>query len=295
MESLNPAATLVSVPNVSVGADESLVAPLAEAFLSTGEARLLGEPHFDPDHGRAVFTLAGRPGELSGALLAGVRAAAEAITLVDHSGTHPCVGVVDVVPLVYLAPALRGAACAEALVCADRIGSEAGVPVFLYGELAGGRSRAELRRGGVEELARRVGAGELAPDFGPRDLPEACGASLVAARAPLVAFNLELEPPAGLDQARAIAAQVREGGPEGLPGVRAIGLELPHRGGVAQVSVNVEDHAAVPLAVVVEAVGRHAPVARTELVGLAPREAFRGFPETLECQGRATLEDALGF
>ncbi|MBU6337850.1 MAG: hypothetical protein KGR19_08590 [Acidobacteria bacterium] len=283
------------MPNVSVGADESLVAPLAEAFLSTGEARLLGEPHFDPDHGRAVFTLAGRPGELSGALLAGVRFAAGAITLVAHSGSHPCVGVVDVVPLVYLTPALRGAACAEALVCADRIGSEAGVPVFLYGEMAGGRSRADLRRGGAQELARRIGTGELTPDFGPRDLPAACGASLVAARAPLVAFNLELEPPAGLDQARAIAALVREGGPEGLPGVRAIGLELPHRGGVAQVSVNVEDHVAVPLAVLVDAVGRHAPVARTELVGLAPREAFRGFPETLECRGRATLEDALGF
>lgn len=295
MVSLTPKETLVSVPNVSVGGNADLVGPLAEAFTSSGEAVLLAEPHFDPDHGRAVFTLAGRPGALSGAILAGVRAAVGAISIDRHAGSHPCVGVVDVAPLVFLSGGLRGAACAEALLAADRIGHEAGVPVFLYGALAGGRARAELRRGGAAGLARRVDDGELAPDFGPAAVGAAAGATLVAARAPLVAFNLELEPPAGLDQAREIAAAIREGAPEGLPGVRAIGLELPHRGGVAQVSANVEDHVAVPLATVVERVAERAPVSEAELVGLAPREAFRDFPAGLPCRGRATLEDALGF
>ena len=101
---------------------------------------------------------------------------------------------------------------------------------------------------------------------------------LVAARPPLVAFNLELAPPATLEDARRIAALVREGGAEGLPGVRAIGLELDHRGGVAQVSVNVEDHRAVPLARLLDAVSRHADVTEAELVGLAPRAAFDGWP-----------------
>ena len=116
---------------------------------------------------------------------------------------------------------------------------------------------------------------------------------LVAARPPLVAFNVELAPPATLDDARRIAALIREGGEEGLPGVRAIGLELPHRGGVAQVSMNVEDHRRVSLADVVAAIARHARPAEAELVGLAPRAAFAGFPDGLPCRNRATIEDAL--
>ncbi len=287
--------TLLAVPNVSVGGDRRLVGELADAFVRNGNAVLLCEPHFDPDHGRAVFTLAGRAGSLARAVRDGALAAVEQINLHDHSGSHPSVGVVDVAPIVYLDPDRRGAACAEALVLADRLGHEAGLPVFLYGELAGGRMRADLRRGGFEGLAGRVDAGEVSPDFGPRRLADRSGAALVAARPPLVAFNLELASPATVATARQVAAQIREGGAAGLPGVRAIGLELPARGGVAQVSVNVEDYLEVPLARVVEGVARMAPVGATELVGLAPRGAFRDFPAGLECRGRATLEDALGF
>ena len=86
---------------------------------------------------------------------------------------------------------------------------------------------------------------------------------------------------------------VRERGPEGLPGVRAIGLELAHRGGVAQVSVNVEDHRATPLADLLAAVARHADVTEAELVGLAPRAAFDGWPAAVAIRNRATIEDAL--
>jgi glutamate formiminotransferase len=121
----------------------------------------------------------------------------------------------------------------------------------------------------------------------------AAGATLVAARAPLVAFNLELAPPATLLHAREIASRIREGGPEGLPGLRAIGLWLEARG-VAQVSTNVEDHHAVTLAQVVEAVGRHADISETELVGLAPEAAFAGFPDGVAVRNKRTIEDALG-
>ena len=287
--------TLVAVPNVSVGDDRVLAGSLAEAFVAAGDAELLCEPHFDADHGRAVYTLAGRPGHLSRALRDGAQAAVEQLDLAAHAGSHPCVGVVDVAPVVYVDANMRGAACAEALVLGDRLGHEVGLPVFLYGVLAGGRPRAELRRGGFAGLAGRAAGGEARPDFGPLRLSARSGAALVSARAPLVAFNLELAPPADLELARQVAGEIREGGTAGLPGVRAIGLELPARGGVAQVSVNVEDHLAVPLARLVDEVSRRAPVATTELVGLAPREAFRGFPDGLECRGRATLEDALGF
>jgi len=225
--------------------------------------------------------------------VAGAREAVARIDLRAHAGLHPHVGAVDVAPVVHLREADRGAALAEALVVADRLGEEVGVPVFLYGAVAGGRTRAELRRGGPRGLADRVKAGELRPDFGPPALHPSAGATLVAARPPLVAFNLELAPPATRDDARRIAAAIREGGAEGLPGLRALGLDLHARGGVAQVSCNVEDHCAVPLARLLAAVERHAPVAEAELVGLAPAAAFEGWPERVPIRNRATIEDAL--
>ncbi len=286
-------ATLLAVPNVSEGADAAVLGAVGAAFASTGARLLTPEPHADPDHDRAVFTLAAAPGALAPALLAGACAVLERIRLGEHDGLHPHVGALDVVPIVHLDDARRGAACAEALVTADLLGHELGLPVFLYGELAGGRTRAQLRRGGAPELARRIAAGELLPDFGPPRAHPTAGAVLVAARAPLVAFNVELAPPATLADARRIAALIREGGEEGLPGVRAIGLELAHRGGISQVSVNVEDHRRVPLAELVAAIARHTPVAEAELVGLAPRAAFDGWPADLACRNRATVEDAL--
>lgn len=289
------ARTLLAVPNVSVGIQGELVAPLAAAFTAGGGLTELAAPHFDRDHGRAVFTLAGRPGAVADGLFRGAALALEALDFRAHQGSHPCVGVFDVAPVVYLDDQDRGAAWVEALVLADMVGYGLGVPVFLYGELAGGRSRAELRRGGLAGLSRSVEEGSFTADFGPRLADPSAGAALVTARPPLVAFNLELAPPAGLDDARRIASEIREGGAAGLPGVRAIGLLLDDRDGTAQVSVNVEDFRRVPLALVVEAVTARSPVAATELVGLAPAAAFDGFPEGLECRNRATLEDALGF
>jgi glutamate formiminotransferase len=106
-----------------------------------------------------------------------------------------------------------------------------------------------------------------------------------------VAFNVELAPPATLEDARKIAARIREGGPEGLPQVRAIGVQLAH---AAQVSTNIEDHRAATPADVVEAVRRHAPVAAAELVALAPREALANFPEDVPLRNSATIEERLG-
>lgn len=286
------AVTLLAVPNVSEGRDLATVAAVGAAYLRGG-ARLL-DTHSDRDHHRSVHTLAGAPGVMADALVAGAREAVARIDLSAERGIHPHVGAIDVVPVVFLDEARRGAACAEALAVAERLGEEVGLPVFLYGLLCGGRTRAFLRRGGLPELTRRIHAGELAPDFGPPRPHPTAGAVLVAARPPLVAFNVELASPATLDDARAIAARIREGGAEGLPGVRALGLELTAQGGIAQVSTNVEDHRAVPLAQVVAAVARHAPVTAAELVGLAPRLAFDGFPDDVPVKGRRTVEEALG-
>jgi glutamate formiminotransferase / 5-formyltetrahydrofolate cyclo-ligase len=283
---------LLAVPNVSEGRDPVAVAEIADAF-AAGGAELL-DIHSDPDHNRSVLTLKGAPGTLSHALLAGAREATDRIDLNEHDGVHPHVGALDVAPVVHLGGAKRDAACAEALVAADLIASELAIPVFLYGALAGGRTRADLRRGGPAQLARRLNAGELRPDFGPPQLHPTAGATLIAARPPLVAFNVELRPPATKADAMGIAAGIRESGPTGLPGVRAIGLELPARGGVAQVSLNIEDHERAPLADVVAAIAKHAAIAETELVGLAPASAFDGFPEDIPVRNRRTIEEAVG-
>lgn len=300
------APTLLAVPNVSEGRSAPTVAAIARAFCGAPDAagvRML-DIHSDADHHRSVFTLAAQPGELADALLRGAALAVAEIDVVaragrrgGEAGQHPHVGALDVVPLVYLDPESRGAACAEALVVADRLGEELGLPVFLYGELTSdvdrpARNRAELRRGGVTGLLDRP----LTPDFGPPRVHPTAGVTLVSARPPLVAFNLQLAAPAALEDARQVAAAIREGGANGLPGVRAIGVLLD--GAVAQVSINVERPFEVSLAAVVEAVRAHATVASAELVGLAPRAAFDGFPPDLPIPGfdpaRHLIENALG-
>jgi glutamate formiminotransferase / 5-formyltetrahydrofolate cyclo-ligase len=282
--------TLLAYPNVSEGRDADTIAVVGAAF---GVGLL--DVHSDPDHNRSAFTLAGVPGELAAHVLDGARAAIDRVEIDVHDGVHPRVGAVDVAPIVHLSCDDRGAAAAEALVLADRLGDELQVPVFLYGTLGGGRTRAQLRRGGPAELARRIEAGELTPDFGPPRLHATAGAVLVAARAPLVAFNVELAGDRTLDQARGLAAEIREGGGHGLPGVRAIGLWLDSAGH-AQVSTNIEDHRSASPKDVVEAIaalaGRDA-IRGAELVGLAPGAAFEDFPADVSLTGLETIEDAL--
>src|SRR5687767_2664986 len=207
-----------------------------------------------------------------------------------HEGAHPCVGALDVVPIVYLSNDDRELAHDEALAVANRLAGELELPVFMYGELASAeerRERAFFREGGVNAAAARLADGDLRPDFGPARLHPTAGAALVTARPPLVAFNIELDTP-DVDVAKAIAAKVREAG-GGLAGVRAIGVLLASRG-VAQVSTNVHDPLRVPLCTVLEAVRREAHeygahITGAELVGLAPEAALDGFPEDIPING----------
>lgn len=273
--------TLIAVPNVSEGRDAGLLERIDGAF---GPARFL-DLHADPDHNRSVYTLAAPQGELAEGLVSGARAVVEAIDITRHEGVHPCVGALDVLPVVYRSEEERGAACAEALTAAARIGAELELPVILYGELATRpehRERGWLREGGPAALARRIELGEVVPDFGPARAHPTAGVLLAAARPPLVAFNVDLDSD-DVELARAIAATIRESN-GGLPGVRAIGLWLENRG-CAQVSTNVHDHRATPLGAIVDAVRARAPVAEAELVGLAPEAAFDGFPADVPLRG----------
>ena len=285
-------ALLESVPNVSEGRDPSAVAAIAAAFERAG-ARAL-DTHVDGSHHRAVITLVGEDEALERGLVAGIDEARRRIDLRRHDGVHPRVGAADVVPVVPLVAADLDRAAQVARRVGASVGEELGIPVFLYGEVAGGRRPAFFRRGGLDELARRNDAGELAPDFGPRRLDPGTGAVLLGVRKPLVAFNLELR--GSIEVARAVAAAVRASS-GGLTGVQALGLSLG--GGRVEVSTNVIDlDATLPHAMVAriekEAVARGAAIGRGELVGLIPASAVAaaardaGVAETLDDAGVPT-------
>jgi glutamate formiminotransferase len=208
-------------------------------------------------------------------LLAGIAGAREHIDLRTHVGAHPRIGAMDVVPIVPLRPDDMERARSAALDLAGRIGEELELPVFLYGALAQERGPAFFRRGGPEELQRRIDAREVTPDFGPSRLDPSAGGVIVGARRPLIAFNVNLVGP-NVEAAQEIARVIRERD-GGFPGVRALGLHLP-QAGHAQVSMNVEDWEASALHEIVAAIEREAAargveVAGAELVGLMPAGA----------------------
>jgi glutamate formiminotransferase / 5-formyltetrahydrofolate cyclo-ligase len=271
----------LAVPNVSEGRDPATIRALVDAC-EVPRVRVL-DVHSDPDHHRSVISLRGEPLALQDALVALAAECVDRIDLRRHRGAHPRTGGLDVAPLVAAEEDGAGLAREVALGLAGRLASEIALPVFLYGAVAtdGARARPrDFRREGLEGLARRVEEGGIVPDAGPPRLHPTAGAVLVGVRPPLIALNVWL-PEAGLTEARAIAARVREAG-GGLRGVRALGLYLPEAG-MAQVSMNIEDHRASPPALVIAAVRAEAgrlgvEAGDAELVGLVPRDAVLGGP-----------------
>jgi glutamate formiminotransferase len=292
---------LESVPNVSEGEDADAIAAISRAFSRRG-CELL-DVHTDADYGRSVFTLLGEPQELADVLLSGAREVLVRLDIHRHLGVHPCIGTLDVVPVVYLRSGDRETARDEALAVGNRLAGELDLPVFLYGELASAeerRERAFFREGGIGQLAERLESREVEPDFGPPRPHPTAGGALVTARPPLVAFNFELDTN-DVDAAKKIAARVRERD-GGLPGVRAIGVAL-ERQGTVELSTNVHDPFQVPLRRLAEVVRREAElegvaVVAGRLVGLAPAAALEGFPEDLPLrefdENRHVLENRLG-
>jgi len=284
---------LVAVPNFSEGRNERVIDAL-EATLG-GHARVLNR-HFDAQHNRSVYTIAAEPQKLVEALVAGAEHALDLIDLRGHQGAHPHIGALDVAPAVWQTDDLHDDALAAARQVADGLAG-LGVPVFFYGELATSPERQErafFRRGGPAELARRMQSGELKPDLGPSEPHQSAGATLVTAREPLVAFNVELDT-SNPEIARAVAAELRESG-GGPIGVRALGL--PREGERTQVSVNVHDPRTVPLAKVVAEITRLAaehgarPI-DAELVGLAPAVALEGYPDEPAIRNFDPLRDVI--
>ena len=290
---------ILAVPNVAEGRDFARLGSLV-SVIEAGPVRLL-DWSSDIDHNRAVFTLAGEGPDTVAAVTSLVGVLTGGSGIGEWSGVHPTVGLLDVAPFVWLEPSAEDEARSAALEAAGRLG-EAGIPVFLYGALARdpeGTERSWFRREGLDGIARRLASGELDPDFGPRVPHPVMGATLVTARRPLVAFNVELE--GGVPGAAGrIAGSLREagGGPKGL---RAIGLELST--GRSQVSMNVGEPVEGSLAAVVEEIVRlagpeGAEVVEAELIGLAPEAALSGYPDRVPIRdfdpGHQVIERRLG-
>lgn len=264
------------VPNVSEGRRADTIDRMADAIRSVGGVRLLDRTS-DADHDRSVFTFAGAPEAVEGAAHALVDAALREIDLRTHTGEHPRIGAVDVVPFVPLA----GTTMDECVAIARRFGRAVadrhGLPVYFYAKAATRPDRVRLpdiRKPQFEGLAAVISTTHV-PDEGPVRVHPTAGAMVTGARAPLIAFNMELAT-ADVRVAKRIARAIRESS-GGLPAVQALGFELtdPPR---AQVSMNLLDTSVTSLAKVWHEVERRArdagvEVLRGELIGLMPLDA----------------------
>lgn len=264
-----------AVPNFSEGRDREKVSRIVAAVSAMPGVRILGL-HSDPDHNRSVLTFAGEENAVLEAAVILAKTCIAELDLSAQTGVHPRMGVLDVLPFVPLEGATLEGAARLARHAGERIGA-LGIPVYLYEHAATAphrRNLADVRRGGYEGLAARLHDPSWKPDYGPGKLSPERGAVAVGARPFLIAFNAFLDT-ADVEVAREVARRVRERD-GGLPGLKALGLEV---GGRAQVSMNLTDLEATPLPLALEAVRaaaaeRGVRVDWTELVGLMPLDAL---------------------
>ena len=268
------------VPNVSEGRRQDVIEALADSVRRTPGARLL-DVSSDSAHNRSVVTMAGDAPALKAAVLALFEATLPAIDLRAHSGEHPRIGAVDVVPFIPIEGATMADCVALARETAQAVAERFQVPVYLYEEAAADPARRNLediRRGEFEGLPARMATEGWAPDFGPHAPHPSAGASVIGARMPLVAFNINLATDR-LEVARTIAAAVRFSS-GGFRYVKAMGVRLEERG-IVQVSMNLTNYEKTPIARVFDAVRQEAArhgvnVLESEIVGLVPAEALVG-------------------
>ncbi len=265
------------IPNISEGRRQDVLDRCGEAIRGAGAKLLDVKP--DAVHHRTVFSYAGAPEAVKAATLALFDVALAQIDLRQHQGEHPRLGAVDVVPFV----PIEGATMADCVAMAREVGAAVAerhqLPIYLYEEAASTPARRNLediRRGEFEGLAAKMAKAEWAPDFGPAAPHASAGASVVGARMPLIAYNINLATNR-LDVAKKIATAVRHSS-GGFRYVKAMGLALEDRG-IVQVSMNLTNYEKTPLFRVFELVTREAArygvqVLESEIVGLVPSAAL---------------------
>jgi glutamate formiminotransferase len=268
------------VPNVSEGRRADVIAAIGDAIAIPG-VRVLDRSS-DPSHNRSVYTFAGEPDAIRDAVLRLFAAAIEAIDLRAHEGIHPRMGAVDVVPFVPLQSTTIEDCVALAKDTAALVAERCRVPVFLYEEAAATderRSLANIRRGGVDGVARRMQQPAWHPDFGPSQPHPTAGATAIGARPILIAYNVNLASNR-LGVAKRIASTIRASN-GGLPHIKALGMQLDH--GVVQVSMNLTNYKETSMAAAFDAIVREAAadgvrVLESEIVGLVPADALPADP-----------------
>ncbi len=271
------------VPNVSEGRRPEIIARMAELIRGVAGVRLLDHSS-DPSHNRSVFTLVGDGAGVERAVLTLFERAIADIDLRTHTGEHPRLGAVDVVPFI----PIEGATMADCVALAKTVGAEVasrfGVPVFLYEDASDNPARKNLediRRGEFEGLAAKMAQPAWAPDFGPTAPHPSAGASVIGARMPLIAFNINLATDR-LDVAKKIAAAIRHSS-GGFRFVKAAGFKLEDRG-IVQVSMNLTNYEKTPIFRVFETVKREAErygvsILESEIIGLVPSAALNAAAE----------------
>lgn len=266
------------VPNFSEGRDKQIVEKIADAFRAKDNVKLL-DYSSDADHNRSVITVAGEPEALKEAVIEAVGIAVELINLTKHSGQHPRMGAVDVIPFIPIKNVTMDEAITLSKEVGDAIGEKYNLPVFLYEKSATQQHRenlAKVRKGEFEGLKEKMLSPEWKPDFGPLQPHPTAGAVAVGARMPLVAYNVNLNT-SDLEIATAIAKKVRHIG-GGLRFCKAMGVELEDKG-ITQVSMNLTDYTKTSIyraheMVRMEAKRYGVTVAGGEVIGLVPLEAL---------------------
>jgi glutamate formiminotransferase / 5-formyltetrahydrofolate cyclo-ligase len=271
------------IPNVSEGRRPEIVAAMVEAIRAVAGVRLLDHSS-DAAHNRSVFTLVGDAAGVERAVLALFERAAADVDLRRHTGEHPRLGAVDVVPFV----PIEGVTMADCVALANKVGAEIAarfqIPVYLYEDASTNPARKNLediRRGEFEGLAAKMATPGWAPDFGPASPHPSAGATVVGARMPLIAYNINLATDR-LDVAKKIAAAVRHSS-GGYRFVKAMGIKLEARG-IVQVSMNLTNFEKTPIFRVFETVKREAArygvaVLESEIIGLVPSAALNAAAE----------------
>ncbi len=271
------------IPNVSEGRRPEVIEAIVAAVRSVAGARLL-DYSSDASHNRSVFTLAGDAAGVKTAVLAMYEQTIPAIDLRSHRGEHPRLGAIDVVPFVPIESATMADCVALAKEVGQAVASQFSVPVYLYEEAATNPARRNLediRRGEFEGLAAKMASEGWAPDYGPSAPHPTAGASVIGARMPLIAYNINLNTDR-LEVAKKIAAAIRHSS-GGFRFVKAAGFALADRG-IVQVSMNLTNYEKTPIFRVFEAVKREAErygvsILESEIVGLVPAAALNACAE----------------
>ena len=272
-------AVIECVPNVSEGRRTDVIQRLADSLKAVPGLRVL-DVQSDAAHNRSVFTLAGD----AEAMVAGIpklfEGALAAIDLRSHKGEHPRLGAVDVVPFIPIDGVTMEQCVQLAKSIAADVAARFSLPVYLYEDASSNPARKNLediRRGEFEGLAAKMAQPAWAPDYGPATPHQTAGATVIGARMPLIAYNINLATDR-LDVARKIASAVRMSS-GGLRYVKAMGIPLEDRG-IVQVSMNLTNYEKTPIFRVFELVKREAErygvqVLESEIVGLVPSAALR--------------------